>query len=152
MRNCEKSKVLHWAWGGRWETWQWGRRQGVEFISRKEAGGSTEQLKCRLPDRQKHELFPSLHQYYFQTSPISWPFEKFASSSSLTMKWFKQGNSHQSLQTFCFSKVVFLSLHLNLFLIWFRELHVKERVRMIVNANIKCWEERKKKSWPGEII
>lgn len=55
------------------------------------------------------------------------------------MKWFKQGNLYQPLKKFCFSKVVLLSLDLNLLLVWFRELqYVKERVRMIININIKC--------------
>lgn len=67
------------------------KEAGVKFIFRKEVE-STAQLKYPFPDCQKHELSSSLHQYYFQTLSISRPFEEFASFSSLTMQWFKQGN------------------------------------------------------------
>lgn len=53
---------------------------GVEFIFQKEVE-STAQLKYPFPDCQKHELFSSLHQYYFQTLSISRPFEEFSSFS-----------------------------------------------------------------------
>ena len=148
----KEQSVQQRVWGARWRSGsEEGGRGRIHLQERSTERESTEQLKYPLPDCQKQELFPSLHHYYSQTLPISKPLEKFASFSSLTMKWFKQGNLYQPLKKFCFSKVVLLSLDLNLLLVWFRELqYVKGRVRMIINVNIKCW--KKKKTWPREII
>lgn len=97
MRNCEKSKVLHGAWGGAGEG-AVREEAGAVFTFRKEAVESTTQFQYPAPDCQKQELSPSMHQYYFQTLPRSRPFAEFVSFSALTMKWFKQGNLYQPLK------------------------------------------------------
>lgn len=82
-----------------------GEEGGRDGIHLPEAGESRAQAKYPSPDCQKHELSPSLHQYYFQTLSISRPFEELASFSALTIKWFKQGNLYQPLQkVFVFPK------------------------------------------------
>lgn len=74
------------------------KETGVEFVFWEEAGESTVKLKYPFPDSQKHELSPSLHQYCFQTLPMSRPFEELASSSSLSIKLFNQWNLYQPLK------------------------------------------------------
>ena len=78
---------------------EWGgEEEGKGGIHLPEARESPVQVKLPILRLPKARTFPSLHQCYFQTLPISRPFEELASFLSLTMKWFKQGNLYQPLQ------------------------------------------------------